>query len=195
MKKIIAIILSVAMVLSLAGCGETAKAEEAVTNLFEAFKAGEIDKAEAYLLKDADGAEDESGDMFNHVFTKLDYTIKSSEKISGDEVHVTASVTAPDMEVAVGEFFGKALEFALANAFSETPLSDEEYEAELEKIFIEATEDEDLGTVTNEVVIKVVKTDEGWKIESDDAFADAITGGMMTALKDMEQSMSEGAAE
>lgn len=196
MKKIVALALVVITVLSLAGCGEVGKAEEAVTNLFEALKEGGFEKAEAYLVKDGDNtAADNSDDMFNHVLTKLYYTVISSEKIAGDEVRVTASVTAPDMKVAVGAFFEKALEFAVENAFSETPLPDEEYSAELNRIFKEETDREDLGTVTNEVVIKVVKTDEGWKIESDDAFADAITGGMMTALKDMEQSTTEDITE
>lgn len=191
MKKIVALILSLAMVLSLAGCGEEKKAQEAVINLFEAFKAGDFEKAEGYLLKDADSDETEDGDedMFNHVFTKLDYTIVSSGKLDGENVDVTARITAPDMEVAVGDFFSKAIEFALENAFSETPLSDEESAAEIERIFIEATEKEDLGTVTNEVTVKVVKTDEGWKVNSDEAFVDAVTGGMMTALKEMENSM------
>lgn len=197
MKKIVALMLSLIMVLPLAGCGETGKAEEAVKNLFEAFQAGNFEEAEMYLLKDgdADTAEDEDDDMFNHVFTKVEYEIVSSEKLDGENVNVTASVTAPDMKVAVGEFFTKALEFAFENAFSEEPLSDEETEKEMERIFIEATEKEDLGTVTNEVVISVCKTDEGWKVKSDDVFADAITGGMMTALKDMENSMMEGVEE
>lgn len=197
MKKIIALVLSLVMILSLAGCGEAGKAEAAVKNLFEAFKSGNFEEAEKYLEKDAEGGEalGESDDMFNHVFTKIDYTIVSSEKLDGEAVNVTAAVTAPDMKVAVEAFFAKALEFAFENAFSEAPLSDEETEAEMERLFIEATEKEDLGTVTNEVVIRVVKTDEGWKVKSDDYFADAITGGMMSALKDMEESMLEDASE
>lgn len=193
MKKLVAILLSLIMVLSFAGCGETGKAEEAVTNLFEAFKAGDFEKAEEFLYKEGDTAEDESDDMFNHVFTKIDYEILSSEKIDGETVNVTASVTAPDMKVAVGEFFNNALQFALANAFSENPISDEELSAEMEKMFVEATDKEDLGTVTNEAVIKVIKTHDGWKVESDDEFADVITGRMMTAFKEMEKAMSPDA--
>ena len=190
MKKITAIALVLVMVLSLASCGETGKAEEAVTNLFEAFKAGDFEKKNDYLLKDSDEADDED-EMFNHVFTKVDYTIVSSKKVSNDEVHVTAEITAPDMKIAVGEFFEKALEFAFANAFSENPLSEEDTEKEMERLFIEATDREDLGTVTNEIVIKVLKTEDGWKVKADDDFADAVTGGMMTALSEMEQSMME----
>ncbi len=197
MKKIVALVLSLIMVLSLAGCGEAGKAEEAVKNLFEAFKAGNFEEAESYLVKDEaeETADDEDVEMFNHVFTKVDYEIVSSEKIDGENVNVTASVTAPDMKVAVGEFFTKALEFAFANAFSETPMSDEESEAEMKRIFIEATDKEDLGTVTNEIVIAVCKTDEGWKVNSDETFVDAVTGGMMAALQDMESSMMEGIEE
>lgn len=191
MKKLVALTLSLVMVLSLAGCGEEKRAQETVINLFEAFKAGDFEEAEGYLLKEADSDEAEDGDedMFNHVFTKLEYTIVSSEKLDSDNVDVITRITAPDMEVAVGDFFTKAIEFAFENAFSETPLSEEESAAEMERIFIEATEKEDLGTVTNEVTVKVVKTDEGWKVNSDEAFVDAVTGGMMTALKEMENSM------
>ena len=80
MKRIVAIIISVVMMLSMAGCGKEDKAKDAVISLLEALKDGDVEVAQGYLLKDTDGGGLEEDDMFTQVFTKLDY---SHRKISG----------------------------------------------------------------------------------------------------------------
>ena len=194
MKKIIALMLALVMVLSFAGCGEVGKAESTVKNFFDACKEGNLEEAKGYILLD-DGGETtdddkELYDMAALMLEKLNYSIVSSEKIDAENVVVTVSVTAPDMKVAVGEFFQDALAFAFANAFSDTPLSDEETEAEMKNMFVKAVGKEDLGTVTNEAVVTVVKVDGTWLIDAYEAFADVLTGGMVTAFEEVSNSFS-----
>ena len=53
-------------------------------------------------------------------------------------------------------------------------------------MFIESASKEDLATVTNEVDITVVKTENNeWKVKSDDTFADALLGGLITAGEEL----------
>lgn len=192
MKRIVAIIACVVMVLSMAGCGKENEAKDAVGNLLEALKEGDVGAAQDYLLKETDGEGGlEEDDMLKQVFTKLDYDIVSAEKAEDGEYYVSVSISAPDMKVAVSDFYEKVLEFAIENQFSDTPISDEEMEFEMGKIFTQSIEREDLGRVENTVSVRVCETDDGWRVESNEEFADAITGGMMTALSEMSQSMSE----
>ncbi|MBQ8541436.1 MAG: DUF4878 domain-containing protein [Clostridia bacterium] len=194
MKKILALVLALAMTLSLAGCGAVGKAEATVKNFFEACKAGNLEDAQKYLVIEEEAETEDNAEVYDMaalVLEKLDYSLVSSEQIDENTVTVTASVTAPDMKVAVGEFFQQALAFAFSNAFSEAPLSDEEAQAEMMNMFIEAMSKEDLGLVTNEAAISVVKTEEGWKIDADEDFADAVTGGMLSALEELSSSFTE----
>ena len=55
---------------------------------------------------------------------------------------------------------------------------------------IAANNDDIQETVTNEVVIKVVKDDKEWKVVSDDAFVDAILGGLSVAAEELENAFS-----
>lgn len=194
MKRILALVLALVMALSLTGCsGEVDKAEAAVKNFFEACKDGNIEEAQKYLVIEEKSEAEEDAEVYDMaalVIKKLDYSIVSSEQVDENTVIVTASVIAPDMKVAVGEFFQQALSFAFSNAFSENPLSDEEVQAEMMNMFVEAISKEDLGTVTNEAAISVVKTDDGWKIDADEAFADAVTGGMLTAFEEISASFA-----
>lgn len=194
MKKFLALVLALAMALSLTGCGsEVDKAEAAVKNFFEACEDGNIEEAQNYLIIEEKTETEEDAELYDMaalVIKKLEYSLVSSEQVDENTVTVTASVTAPDMKVAVGEFFQQALAFAFSNAFSENPLSDEEAQAEMMNMFVEAISKEDLGTVTNEATITVVKTEDGWKIDADEAFADAVTGGMLSALEEVSNSFT-----
>ena len=56
--------------------------------------------------------------FMENLFGKLEYEIVSSEKIDKNTVVVKTKITAVDMKPVLGEFFGKALQYAFANAFS-----------------------------------------------------------------------------
>lgn len=61
----------------------------------------------------------------------------------------------------------------------------------MEEILVECASKPDLATVTNEVDIKVIKTEsKDWKIEADDAVVNALLGGLADAAKEMENAFN-----
>lgn len=202
MKKIfktsVAIILNLALILGLTGCGEEKKAEKAVNSMFNAFQNLDFETAKNYVnLDDIKVSESEdsvtgNAEMFmKTLFGKLDYKILSSEKTDNNTVMVKTQITAIDMKPVMGEFFTNAMQYAFSNAFADPQLSEEETNKKMEEMFIESATKPDLATVTNEVNIKVVKADKTWKISADDTFTNALLGGLIDVAKDMENSFNK----
>lgn len=191
-KSIIATILALVLLLSLTGCGEIKKAETAVNGMFTAFKNTDIEAAAKYVDVDEINASEDSSDsistelVMKTIFNKLDYKIISSEKVDDTTVKVKTEITVTDMKPVLGEFFTNAMQYAFSTAFSNPQPTEEETNKKMEEMFIESASKEDLATVTNEVDITVVKTENNeWKVKSDDTFADALLGGLITAGEEL----------
>lgn len=191
-KSIIATILALVLLLSLTGCGEIKKAETAVNGMFTAFKNTDIEAAAKYVDVDEINASEDSSDsistelVMKTIFNKLDYKIISSEKVDDTTVKVKTDITVTDMKPVLGEFFTNAMQYAFSTAFSNPQPTEEETNKKMEEMFIESASKEDLATVTNEVDITVVKTENNeWKVKSDDTFADALLGGLITAGEEL----------
>ena len=199
-KKLICLLLVFACIFSLTGCGEIKKAETSVNGLLTAFKNADIESAQKYInlddLKEADGEEDsitsDTEFLIQNMFKQLDYKIISSEKKDDSTVVVTTEITNTDMKPVMGEFFASALQYAFANAFADPQPTEEETNKKMEELLVTSLTKEDLATVTNTVAITVVKTeDKSWKIKSDDAFLDALLGGLYKAAKELGDSFNE----
>ena len=191
-RSIIATILAIVLLLSLTGCGEIKKAETAVNGMFTAFKNTDIEAAAKYVDVDEINASEDSSDsistelVMKTIFNKLDYKIISSEKVDDTTVKVKTEITVTDMKPVLGEFFTNAMQYAFSTAFSNQQPTEEETNKKMEEMFIESASKEDLATVTNEVDITVVKTENNeWKVKSDDTFADALLGGLITAGEEL----------
>lgn len=191
-KSIIATVLALVLLLSLTGCGEIKKAETAVNGMFTAFKNTDIEAAAKYVDVDEINASEDSSDsistelVMKTIFNKLDYKIISSEKVDDTTVKVKIEITMTDMKPVLGEFFTNAMQYAFSTAFSNPQPTEEETNKKMEEMFIESASKEDLATVTNEVDITVVKTENNeWKVKSDDTFADALLGGLITAGEEL----------
>ena len=191
-KSIIATILALVLLFSLTGCGEIKKAETAVNGMFTAFKNTDIEAAAKYVDVDEINASEDSSDsistefVMKTIFNKLDYKIISSEKVDDTTVKVKTEITVTDMKPVLGEFFTNAMQYAFSTAFSNPQPTEEETNKKMEEMFIESASKEDLATVTNEVDITVVKTENNeWKVKSDDTFADALHGGLITAGEEL----------
>lgn len=195
-KSITAIFLTLILMLSLAGCGEIKKAETAVNGMFAAFKNLDFEEAQKYVnveeITKTDNETDENSKLIMEtVFDKLNYEILSSEKIDENTVMVKTKITATDMKPVMGEFISKALEYAFSTAFSSPQPTEEETNKKMEEILVECASKPDLATVTNEVDIKVVKTEsKNWKIEADETFVNAVLGGLTEAAKEMGNSFN-----
>ena len=195
-KSITAIILTLILTLSLTGCGEIKKAETAVNGMFTAFKNLNFEEAQKYvnvdeITKAGEEANENSMLIMETVFDNLSYEIISSEKVDNETVIVKTKVTATDMKPVLGEFLAKALEYAFSNAFANPQPTEEETNKKMEEILVECASKPDLATVTNEVDIKVIKTEsKDWKIEADDAVVNALLGGLADAAKEMENAFN-----
>ena len=195
-KSITAIILTLILILSLTGCGEIKKAETAVNGMFTAFKSLNFEEAQKYvnvdeITKAGEEANENSMLIMVTVFDNLSYEIISSEKVDSETVIVKTKVTATDMKPVLGEFLTKALEYAFSNAFANPQPTEEETNKKMEEILVECASKPDLATVTNEVDIKVIKTEsKDWKIEADDAVVNALLGGLADAAKEMENAFN-----
>lgn len=195
-KSIITILLTLVLILSLTGCGEIKKAETAVNGMFTAFKNLDFEEAQKFVnVEDITKAGNEVNKnsmlIMETVFGNLGYEIVSSEKIDNDNVVVKTKVTATDMKTVMGEFLTKALEYTFSNAFSNPRPTEEETNKKMEEILVECASKPELATVTNEVDIKVVKTEsKEWKIEADDTFINALLGGLADAAKEMENTFN-----
>lgn len=195
-KTITAIILTLILTLSLTGCGEIKKAETAVNGMFTAFKSLNFEEAQKYvnvdeITKAGEEANENSMLIMETVFDNLSYEIISSEKVDNETVIVKTKVTATDMKPVLGEFLAKALEYAFSNAFANPQPTKEETNKKMEEILVECASKPDLATVTNEVDIKVIKTEsKDWKIEADDAVVNALLGGLADAAKEMENAFN-----
>ena len=194
--KIISFVIIIAMVTALfTGCGEIKKAEAAVNETITAFKELDFETAKQYIDVDdimdteASLSVDEETFMEN-LFGKLEHKIISSEKIDGNTVVVKTEITAVDMKPVLTEFFGMAIQYAFSKALASSQSSEEETNKKMMEMFTECVTKDDLAMVTNEVDIKVVKTEGEWKIESDDALSDALLGGLTEAAEELSKSMN-----
>ena len=187
-KSIIATILALVLLFSLTGCGEIKKAETAVNDMFTAFKNTDIEAAAKYVDVDEINASEDSSDsistelVMKTIFNKLDYKIISSEKVDDTTVKVKTEITVTDMKPVLGEFFTNAMQYAFSTAFSNPQPTEEETNKKMEEMFIESASKEDLATVTNEVDITVVKTENNVDINFDASFLISHIGSQINCL-------------
>ena len=191
MKKFLALLLTCCLMFALTGCGEIKKAETAVNGMFSTFKNLDFEEAQKYVnVEDITKIYEEENEnamlIMETVFDNLSYEIISSEKVDNNTVVVTTKITATNMKPVLGEFFGKAMEYAFANAISDPQPTEEETNKKMEEILVDCASVPDLETVTNEVDIKVIKNEnKEWKIEVDDTVADALLGGLIEATEEL----------
>ena len=174
-------------------------AEKTVTKMFKALKNYNLEEAQKYVDVDEISSKadtNENSTLFmKTAFESIDYKIVSSEKIDENNVIVNASISAIDMKPIMAEFFTKAMQYAFSYAFSETQPTEEEQNQKMEEILVECITKPDLSKVTNEIPVKVVKTDDEWKIETSEIFANAILGGLIDAANELNNSLGGNSKE
>jgi len=90
------------------------------------------------------------------------------------------NVTALDYKTLMAEFIREYLRITLDPALSQPQLG----VAGINTLFLQYANDEALGTVDNEIVIKVVQADKSWKIEPDNNLINALFGGAIRVAGD-----------
>ena len=197
LKLFVLMILVVSMTLSLVACGTgvTEKAEASVNGMFQAFKALDFEKAQQFVNlneltfdKDEVSLDVEAKTFMKALFGKLDYAIVSSEKVDDNTVNVVVKITALDMKPILADFMIAALQYAFSNAFADPQPTEEETAQKMEELLVAAATKDGLTTVTKEVTVKVVNRDNSWKIAPDDAFTNALFGGLKEASDALNES-------
>lgn len=204
MKKILSIVISITLLLSLCACKEVEKAETTVNNYFTAMTNKDKTDLQKYVVSEDENntsedenseaqdpeALDEYSEDFWNAFSKVTYEIKSSERDAEDKkkVNVSLDVTSVDLASLYQSALNAALENAFANIFNSEAnidISDEAYDR-----FAKSISDGDVPMTTTSVIFSVIKTDDGWKIEANDEFYDAITGGFVSYINSIGNSVS-----
>lgn len=203
MKKFMCMVLTVVLLVSLAGCSSRASAESVVEDAIQAFQSADVNAMRQYwgnteLTSSQDTTEDDAyaQQMLEQLASGLTYQITdSSEDTKAGTATVTVEFTNIDMSTVFSEWMGEIFSKALGYAFlpadqqpSEEELSDLSMEA-----LREAVENHADDKVTNTVDIPLSLVENEWKIDTSDEVIDAMTGGMMTAFSSLDE--AEGTSE
>lgn len=185
-KIAVSLLLVFSMLLSFGGCGVEKQAETSFNELMQALKSLDFETAQKYMgsgsLLGADNQEAGYERFMMSLFGKLEWEVVSTEKIDGTHVQVTADITAADMTPILSAFFVEALAYAFSGATD----SEEEQEAAFMEILEGIAANPDLEMVTNTVTVQMVKGENGWTIETNEAFIDALLGNMKAATEALE---------
>lgn len=188
--KMLTSILVLLSILSLTGCGPSA--DSTVKTFFESLQKGDMTAADKCFNPGTsesktfkfDNKEEEK--ITKLIFSKIKYEIVSTKENDKDAV-VKTKVTAPDLMTITGkmvsELLPKIYQDALSGKESDTDKMTEQY-------FINSLSASDVTTVTTEVDIKLVKTKDGWLMQSDDNLLNAISGNLFKAFDSLSKSLN-----
>lgn len=187
LKNICSVLLIMACMFTLTSCKEVENAEKAVTDFMTAIQNCDYETMASIgngMDTDKINTTDEQGkQIFDNLFNKTTYEIKSAELQEDKSVLVTTDITTVDVGKAYSTAITNSFSQLLSNAFSGEELSDEESEQIIIDNLVNELNNSNTGTVTTTVNIKVLKVDKTWKVDCDDAFINAITGNLKSTLQ------------
>lgn len=194
-KKISAVILAAALILSMSACGTPSPTETADT-FMTAIKAQDSETVKSVYEDETFDMIEETGNQSDDAFegtldksleTKIydfDYTL-SDEKIDGDKATVKVTITTYALGTAIEDFMTEYFTQALTLSFSGA--SDEKIEKLSETLLtkhIEKAEKDYTGTAD----IHLTKKGDEWQIDEfddDGEFINAITGGIVDSINNI----------
>ncbi len=200
-KRISAFLIFAMAAILLVGCsGNGAKEDErkiALQNTLEAYKDGNLENLEQYMIEqeetEASSMEDTFTDMTEqkkaeealaYLFQHLSYKIGDVTEEGENSAVIQAEIEQADLSEATTSAIGELLLQSMSLAFSDQ--TEEEINAEIEELFISkfkaAVDNNQDNLVTKKVNVQMKKVDGEWKVAADEAFLDAVTGGMSSAI-------------
>jgi len=202
--KVLSVMLSAMLLISLTGCAEDKDARKALVGMFDTLKAGDYDKAiSKYVIKTDEGYDFinckdgfskekfEAYDMHLAVFKSLEYEIKKVSVV--DETHTvyTVKITATDLSPVGKELANTTTAYNITaeNGEEDELLSDGELNEILEHHMVSISNEylngKDIKTRTAEIDIRLhYDAIDGWKIHMTPELADILNGGVYTAFYD-----------
>ncbi|MBE7013332.1 MAG: hypothetical protein E7416_04615 [Ruminococcaceae bacterium] len=193
-KRLLLILLCVSVLFGITACNAVDdavnKAEDIVDSVMVAFKICDFKTTTEFI--DMDKYEDtyslfSDNQMYlTKFFDDLEYDIVSSKQIDDNTVNVTAKITAIDMLPVLRRLLSETVQFMSTATYADAFVAEKKSIERMEKILNSIANDDELETVTNEVVIKVVKNGSKWRIVPEEAFINAVSGDFPKALKEIE---------
>ena len=167
---------------------EQSKVDAIVTETFASLKTGKLNGEDIFKEMESESGED--AESYRVLVENLGYSIKEN-KTNFKEASVVVDVTNKDMKKVLGNYFTKAFQLALANAFSET-YTEEQLYADLEKCLEEQMKSSEIENVTTSVTLKMEKQNGVWtlKDECQDDLVNAILPGLSEAMEQVNQMSS-----
>lgn len=191
MKKLAIIVIGFLLVFTLTGCSSKETPEEVVANGLTAIKDLDLIKMQKYfdsenLNEEEDilggNFEDQNLETLKLLVKNMEYEIISSE-INEDEATVVTKLTNIDMASIMQEYIAQAFVLAMSNIGEDENIVDEaQMQAKMEKMFTDLLARDGNEMVTNTVNIDLIKVDGEWEIEFDEVLANAVFGGLMSAV-------------
>ena len=199
MKKLMCMVLAIALMVPLAGCSR-ASAESVVEDAIQAFQSADVDAirqswGNTDLASSEDSAEEDAytQQLLEPIASGLTYQITdSTEDAKAGTATVTVEFTSIDMNAVFSEWMGELVSQALGYAFlpaDQQPSEEELSELSIE-IFCDVVENHTDDKVTNTVDIPLSLVENEWKIDTSDEVLDAMTGGMITTLTSLDDTLN-----
>jgi hypothetical protein len=176
MKRTVPIILAICLVISLSGCGLTAKPDVVVRTLCDALKTYNSETISSCFVDGKSTLDDPSTqvskdegnisstqllEFMKNSAAKMTYTIGEST-INGESAIVPVTFNYVDASPVVTSALGEYISQALGLAFSGA--SEDEMSKLFETIFVEKAKTVSTGMATASISFDCTKTDSGWKL-------------------------------
>lgn len=161
-------------------------AEQAVRDFMAALQSGSREQIEAHIdyknmLQLQEG---QSDDNFREVLRRVRFEIV--EASAGKSVaNVETRIANIDLHKVMPGYFTRAGELEYNNALSESPLSPEELDAEIRRLFVAMLDENSENTIQNTVNIQLINTAGRWQVQSDEALRTAVAGDFWNASRNL----------
>lgn len=193
-SRIIAVLMIVVLSLGLVGCNAEKEATEAFHEMMAAFKSGDKEQILAYYnFEDVSQIIDEavSEELITVVLStlsKMDYKIKSTEKIDGSTVRFTVDLTTVDFSKVMELYISEIMEMVASPEYQAKigGMSKEDYQKELTQRMVDVLESPDMTTSENEIVLTMNKINGKWYPGPEkDEFIKSVFSSLMDAVNSL----------
>lgn len=203
LKKWGALCLSALLCIAvLGGCATRQEArqqqsKDALMNLVSALKTADIQTAQQYIdMADLEsGGIDFTSDAYlplaKEMFNKLECEILSAEDVDSDNVRLHVKIKAVNMQPVMVTWIQNLMQKAMTLGESVAQMSEEEQTKLAMDGLIEAVQQSGEELLESEVDVNVTWVDGAPKIQSDRAFINALTGGLLDASEGLQNSLGE----
>lgn len=187
MKRLVSGILLLTLAVLLCACGGAAGPEAAVRTALDGLKEHHLDKVETVLsyeklmsfsddVRETFAAPSAAAALFRH----LSYEVAATRE-QADSAEVDVTITNVEFSSFMGDYMTAFMLLYIENEQAQDKLSDADFMAKVGEKLSQMTDEHQTDTVSHTVTVHLFKTGDGWRLEPDEDFADAVFGGLISA--------------